>query len=199
MHEGWFEAIADAEAHRFEAQERIAAVERERRRVAGLTLRDRLRALANGLEPGERITIALASGELIAVIPGEFGADWFAADLVGEAGRGDACIVPLRGIAALLLTRSQAARSAEPDVPAMSRLAERFGIATMFRDLARRRELCEVELAVGSLTGTIDRVGRDHLEVAEHGADGERRASDVARFRILPIDEVRLVRLIRRR
>ena len=42
--------------------------------------------------------------------------------------------------------------------------------------------------------GTIDRVGRDHLDLAEHEPGVPRRDAAVTRIRIVPLTEVLLVR-----
>ena len=50
-------------------------------------------------------------------------------------------------------------------------------------------------VAGGAVTGTIDRVGRDHLDLAVHPADGWRRASSVARIEVLALAGLLLVRV----
>jgi hypothetical protein len=43
--------------------------------------------------------------------------------------------------------------------------------------------------------GTIDRVGRDHLDLAVHEAGQSRRQSAVQQYRVIPLDQLLLVRL----
>jgi hypothetical protein len=45
------------------------------------------------------------------------------------------------------------------------------------------------------VTGTIDRVGRDHLDIAVHESGAPRRDSSVSTYRILPLRELLIVRL----
>lgn len=54
-----------------------------------------------------------------------------------------------------------------------------LGVGSVLRALARDRAAVTVLLASGDLTGTIDRVGEDHLDVAVHPADAPRRPSSV--------------------
>ena len=64
----------------------------------------------------------------------------------------------------------------------------------MLRDLCRRR--AAVDLVTGAIRthGTIDRVGRDQLDLAEHEPGVPRRDAAVTRIRIVPLGEVLLVR-----
>ena len=45
--------------------------------------------------------------------------------------------------------------------------------------------------------GTIDRVGRDHLDLAVHEPGSVRRAKEVREVRIMPLGHIVLVRLSR--
>ena len=62
-------------------------------------------------------------------------------------------------------------------------------------DLARRRLYVEIVLPAGSSAGTIDRVGRDHVDVAEHERDEPRRDRVVRRARLIPFESIECVRL----
>lgn len=176
-------------------ERRRAELEEERLRVARLTVRDRLVALAAALRPGERIGLQLHDGERVDIVPVEFGADWIGADLAGAAHRYGACIVPLAGVGALLLDREQTAASLAVRSERPSSLSARLGLAIALRDLARRRVACELSTRLGVVHGTIDRVGRDHVDVAVHSSDAVRRESQVALTRIIPLDDLVLVRI----
>jgi sRNA-binding regulator protein Hfq len=67
---------------------------------------------------------------------------------------------------------------AEPPMlrPAPSAAARRYQFALALRELARRREPVRVELVDGArCDGTIEAVGSDYLEVAEHDLGEARR------------------------
>lgn len=74
-------------------------------------------------------------------------------------------------------------------------MSARLGLAFVLRDLSRRR--CELDLVLssGTVHGTIDRVGRDHCDLAEHEAGTPRRESSVAQYRIVPLDQLLMIRL----
>lgn len=189
-----FEDLADQFAAEREEAEQRAAIDDERLRIARLTVRDRLAALATGLRPGEHIGLQLHTDERVDIVPVEFGADWFGAELAGIGGSYGACLVPIAGVAALLLTPDQVERSLIPQ-PARSSVTERLSIHIALRDLARRRTVCELLTPAGAITGTIDRVARDHLDIAVHDPETVRRNRSVRVTRIVPLRDIMLVRI----
>ena len=102
-------------------------------------------------------------------------------------------MLPLHGIAALLPTADQLGASLAP--PPAGALTDRLGLPFVLRDLCRRRRGVEVVTRQGTVTGTLDRVGRDHVDLAVHPLDRWRRADAVAQVRVLALDEVALVRV----
>jgi hypothetical protein len=178
------------------AEEGDLLAEEERLRLGRLTLRDRMIAMTR---PGEvsddQLRLALGDGSAIAVAVGSIGRDWLVGELIGA--RRGSCVVPLAAVAAILPTPEQMARgaAAEPTVEPAVSLSARLGLAFVLRDLCRRRAAVDVSTASGErVHGTIDRVGRDHLDLAEHEAGVPRRAASVGRIRILPFSELVLVR-----
>ena len=189
-----FEDLADQFAAEREEAEQRAAIDDERLRIARLTVRDRLTALAAGIGPDERIGLQLHTDERIDVVPVEFGADWFGAELTGLVGSYGACLVPIAGVAALLLTPAQVECSLTPQ-PVRPSVTDRLSIHIALRDLARRRTVCELSTPAGAITGTIDRVARDHLDIAVHDPETVRRNRSVRITRIVPLRDIMLVRI----
>lgn len=70
----------------------------------------------------------------------------------------------------------------------------RLGWGGALRALARDRSAVTVMLAAGDLTGTLDRVGSDHVDVAVHPADVVRRRAAVTEVASLPFAAVLGVR-----
>lgn len=74
-------------------------------------------------------------------------------------------------------------------------VARTFGLGTALRAVSRDRAVVDVvDLDGGSLTGTVDAVGRDVLDLAEHPADLPRRPEHVRARRTVPFAAVALVR-----
>lgn len=176
------------------AEELDLEAEEERLRLGRLSMRDRLVALCGPRSTEtRRIAVTLVSGERIVVHPVAFGRDWFSADVVSEASRARQCVVPLGAVASLgLAPPSVRASLAGPVDPSLS---DRLGLSFVLRDLCRRRRAVDLELSTGPLHGTLDRVGRDHLDLAVHDRDVPRRDAAVREVRIVPYASLMLVRL----
>jgi hypothetical protein len=186
----WDELFADLEAQ-LEAgigdQERETAAEEERLRLGRLSLRDRITAMA-----GDRgtVRIRLVTGEVIGLAPRTVGRDWVAGDLTGATAQ---AVLPLAAVAALLPTAEQLNADAQP--PPSGSLTDRLGLPFVLRDLARRRRVVHLLTRSGTISGTFDRVGRDHADLAVHPVDEWRRAASVTRVEVLSLAEIVLVRV----
>jgi hypothetical protein len=179
------------------AEEGDLLAEEERLRLGRLTVRDRVIAMTRtDGGPSEPLRLALRDGSAVTVAVGSVGRDWVVGELIGA--RRGSCVVPLSAIAAILPTPDQLARSviaAASAVEPVVSLSARLGLPFVLRDLCRRRATLDLSTASGeALHGTIDRVGRDHLDLAEHEPGVPRRAASVDRIRILPLGELLLVR-----
>ena len=178
------------------AEEGDLLAEEERLRLGRLTLRDRLIAMSRaGDGMPDQLKLAMRDGSVVTVAVGSIGRDWLVGEMVGA--RRGSCVVPLAAVAALLPSPEQLARSmtVEPAGESPVSLSARLGLAFVLRDLCRRRAAVDVSTASSErLHGTIDRVGRDHLDLAEHEPGVPRRAASVGRIRILPFGELHLVR-----
>jgi hypothetical protein len=186
----WDELFADLEGqleHGLGAEEREEELEEERLRIGRASLRDRIAALAVAADP---LRVRLVDGSAIELVPRTVGRDWVSGDLVGSAAQ---AVLPVSAVAALLPTPAQLARSLEP--VALGAVTDRIGLAFVLRDLARRRRPVQITLPGGAVSGTVDRVGKDVLDLAVHPADGWRRAGAVARIEVLALSQVLLVRV----
>ena len=180
------------------AEELDLEAEEERLRLGRLSVRDRLIALHESLGGADyRLTLTLGPGERLVVHPVAFGRDWFSADVVSEGTAQRQCIVPLGAVTGValgpdLVTASLAPASAPDGHPSLS---ARLGLTFVLRDLCRRRRAVDLVLSGAQLHGTIDRVGRDHLDLAVHERGTARRATAVEEVRLVPLQVLQLVRL----
>jgi len=207
------------------AEEIDLQAEEERLRLGRLRLRDRLisireasRADAGGAasrssaaENSGDLRVILSSGEPILVRPVAFGRDWLSGDLVAQGGVDAStasapraqCVLPFDAIAGIVFSRQQVRMSLAQRTPKAATgptLSERLGLAFVLRDLCRRRSALDLVLASpstgsASLSGTIDRVGHDHLDLAIHEPGTPRRESLVSSIRLVPLSQLLLVRL----
>ena len=190
------------------AEETDVEVEEERLRLARLSLRERLIALSGGHGGRTALKMSLIGGQNVTVVPSAFGRDWFSADLVDESSRFRRCLVPLAAITQVVMEGDQVPSSLSFDLsPRMSdqprgfpvgeqgSLSARLGLPFVLRDLCRRRAAIEVLTVSGRCHGTIDRVGRDHFDLAEHEHGVPRRSSVVTGYRMIPLAQLSLVLL----
>jgi hypothetical protein len=182
----WDELFADIESQleqELDAERLDLAAEEERLRLGRLTLRDRLEAMAHA---HDTVALMLADGESVEARIDSTGRDWIAGESrVGGGVR--ALVVPTSAVIAVLPTGDQLERGLRaPGSAPVSDLAARLGLAFVLRDLCRRRIVVDLRTVVGTHHGTIDRVGRDHLDLAEHELGEPRRQRVVRRVRVVP-------------
>ncbi|NQX12759.1 hypothetical protein HQQ80_14065 [Microbacteriaceae bacterium VKM Ac-2855] len=193
-----FDDLENQLQHEMTVDDLELRAEEERLRIGRLTVRDRIRALA---DTGGSVTLALNDSRWLTLRPHAFGKDWLAADILPSEDQRPRpelaqCILPLASIATVAVPREELRASVHPQAETRGggRVAERIGLSFVLRDLCRRRTRVDVSVATGTYVGTIDRVGRDHLDLAVHEADSPRRQSLVHRFVVVPLDGVVLVR-----
>lgn len=201
----WDNLFDDLESqleHELTAEEVDLHAEEERLRLARLGLRDRLlslhRADSTAAASTAAVRLVLSDGSRISVAPRNFGRDWLAGELRDGGSRTTECIVPLDAISALVLSRDDITGSLDSgSQPESSHsLSARLGLAFVLRDLCRRRQPIELKLADGAtLHGTLDRVGRDHCDLAVHDVGEARRESAVFEYRLVRLNQILLVRL----
>jgi hypothetical protein len=174
----WERLFADLEA-RFEAEERAIAegdvIDLVRAERGRLTLHDRLRA-----HVGESLTWSLAPGEVLE--RGELidlGADWVLVRTGPEE-----VLIPIGAVQYI----GGLSRAADPSA---GEVARRLGLAAVLRGLSRNRAVVGVRLRSDQrLTGTIDRVGVDHLDLAVHDREEPRRGPAVLGVRCVPFSAI---------
>lgn len=178
----WNGLFADLEAQlqfgRWEAVEQDAA-ELTRGLWAELTLMDRIRAAL-----GQRVRLVLAGGRSQSLHLRAVGPAWIGGfDDVGSL------IIPRGAIVGIDTDLNRAEIPSRP-------LRAGPSILAIYRALARRREPVQLLSNDGATLaeGTIDRVGKDHIDVALHARDEFRRSSALHGMRIIPTDAIQLVR-----
>jgi hypothetical protein len=179
----WEALFADLEAE-FAAHNALDADaelrDRARREAATLRLVDRL-APARGSQVAVHVSGAVVRGRLVAA-----GSDWL---LLAETASLEA-LIPLAAVGSVAgLGRWSATPGSE------GRVGARLDLGYALRGIARDRAAVAVSLIDGTTTaGTIDRVGKDFIEVAEHPAGEPRRAAAVLSVRTVPHSAIVVVR-----
>ncbi|MGV8970201.1 MAG: hypothetical protein ACOH1J_07110 [Microbacteriaceae bacterium] len=167
--------------------------EAERLRLGRLGLRDRIIAL-NAHAGGMGIRVVLIDGTSRLVHATSHGRDWFFVEELNESSRRVHAIIPLAAISSLAMDAADVQASivmtAPQDEHGATSLSDRLGLTFVLRDMCRRRSAVEVRTVTGVHFGTIDRVGRDHLDLAEHERGQSRRSSAVIQVRVIPLSQL---------
>lgn len=178
-------ADQDAQLERAERLELEAEVaDRSRREVGRLQLVDRLRPLV-----GAVLRVDCPGGLEIEGVLREVGPDWA---LLEEPGR-RAVVVGLAHVLGVVGAGRASEVQAGP-----ARVADRWDLRHVLRGLVRDRAPVRVVLRDGRVvSGTLDRVGQDHVDLAEHDLDRPRRAAAVRQVRLVPLAAVAVVQAAR--
>ncbi len=192
MGDGFLDDLDAELAFADRADARELQAEEERLRVARLGLRDRIVGMARDHD-GRGIRIDLRDRTSIVLAPERSGRDWVSGRAAAPDGAGTfPCVVPMHAIRAIVPARADLPASLAATGP--GEVGDRLGLGAVLRDLCRRRAAVTIASGGQVLHGTIDRVGRDHLDLAVHEPGTARRDADVRQVRIVPFAEVDLVR-----
>ena len=158
---------------------RSATASGARRRSLRLT--DRLATAV-----GSEVTVQVAGAGVLHGRLLDAGVDWL---LLEETG-GREVLVP---VLALLSVAGVGGRAQAPGTG--GEVGKRLDLRWALRGLARDRAGLGVVLRDGSVvSGTLDRVGVDVVELAEHAAGEARRAGAVLGVRLVPLEALGLLR-----
>ncbi|MGY1807302.1 hypothetical protein ACI8AF_08015 [Blastococcus sp. SYSU D00669] len=180
----WQQLFADLQAQFDEAEadaERAEHASRTRAEVGALRLTDRLRGAL-----GARVSLRCRGAGQVSGELADVGVDW----VLVEEGAGREALVASAAVVAVSGLGRQTAVPAEDGV-VRGRLDLRWAV----RALARDRSAVQLLLHDGAvLTGTVDRVGADFVELAEHDLGTQRRPGAVRGVVAVALDAVAVVR-----
>jgi hypothetical protein len=156
-------------------------VERTRIEVGALRLRDRLRGALQ-----TPVRLSCLGGEQVLGSLQRVGPDWL---LIAERPDRDALV----SLAAVTSIAGLGPLSAPPEQ--LGLLEQKLDLRYALRGVSRDRASAALTLCdATAISGTIDRVGADFIEVAEHPAGELRRARAVRQVRTVPLTAVAVVR-----
>ncbi|HET8614906.1 MAG TPA: hypothetical protein VFL94_05210 [Actinomycetales bacterium] len=161
----WERLFAELEAQA-EVELRTTDVDvpdKTRQERSEVTLTDRLRASS-----GRTVTLVTSGAGAVRGVVRDVGPQWL---LLGGDRPSSLCVVPTSAV----LTAEGVARHAVPARPAS--VSARLSLRAVLRSVARDRSPVRLSLTDGRvLSGTVDEVGHDHLDLAVHPMDEPRRA-----------------------
>lgn len=182
----WHDLFDDLEAQYGAARDAELAAEvsdRSRRELALVRLVDRLRAAID-----QPVTVRVAGSGVIEGRLTSVGPDWL---LIAETA-GREALVATRSVLSFGGLMAQTA-----DARSQGEVASRLTLTFALRGIARDRSAVTLGYADGSTTtGTLDRVGADFLEIAEHPPGEARRREAVRAVRTVPLTALATVRRV---
>lgn len=168
----WDDLFADLEA-RFDAEQEAELVAEVADRIRSETARTGLAERVAGAV-GSQIRVVTLGGARSAGWLRRSGPDWL---LLDEAGGAEALVQ----LSAVTLLSGLPRTVGRPG--GGGRVGARVGLGTLLRGVARDRLPVLVDLVDGSTAGgTVERVGRDHLELVEGGGAVDRQRSGSSRL-----------------
>lgn len=180
----WDDLFADlgAQAEAADAAELAGEVsDRTRHELGRLRLADRLRAAT-----GATVTVTMTGAGTVHGRLLDAGPDWV---LLEETGQREL----LLNAAAVLGISGVGAHSEVPG--SEGEVGRALDLRWALRGLARSRAGVQVVLVDATvLSGTFDRVGADHVDLAEHPPGEARRAAAVRQVRLVPLTALSAVR-----
>ncbi len=159
----------------------VQVADRTRRELAATSFDGRLRGASSRIVELHVTGMGVVTGEVRRV-----GSGWLMLDVVGA---------PPAVIATRFVVAARDLPLAPREMPGEGVAAGDNGLGPVLRVLARDRTVTAVVLANGLVvTGTVDRVGTDYLDLAEHPLDEPRRAASVRGIRTLSLSAVAALR-----
>src|SRR3712207_5533866 len=181
----WQQLFADLQGQFEQAEGEEARAEwasRARAEVGAIRLTDRL-----GGSVGADVPLTCRGAGRVSGVLADVGVDWLL--VTDERGRDQ--LVSAGAVRAV----SGLGRWTVPAEDDGTAVRARLDLRRALRGLARDRSVVQVVLDEGSvLTGTIDRVGADYLDLAEHPVDQPRRSGAVRQVHAVVLDGVAVVR-----
>lgn len=175
-------ADLDAQAAAMDTAERAAEVEeRTRLEVGRIRLVDRVRPAV-----GAALRLRCAGEVALAGRLARVGPDWL---LVVEPAGLEAVVV----MSAVLSVSGLQRLSAVPESESV--VESRLGLRHALRGIARDRSAVRLGMVDGcTVDGTIDRLGADFVEIAEHPVGESRRRDQVRGVTVVPLTAITVVR-----
>ena len=187
----WDRVFADLEAQvqtyaDGELADEIA--DRTRREWARISLADRLGAARHRMV-SMRVHDAPAGFRALRVTVTAVGSDWL-------IGTGDAGATPTEWLlpASSLIAVDDLGDMAEsPDTKGF--VDQRYDATAILRAWVRdRRPVVIGVLGIGEVSGTLDRAGQDHIDIAVHHVDDFRRSAEVSGMQTIALSAIRWIR-----
>lgn len=193
-----FQDLEDQLDRETDAELEDIARDEERLRIARMSLMERVRDFLG--QPREVPELLISVSQLIlssAVI--RCGRDWMLVQVREPMSLAGTALVPITAVRSIRIgaTRDNELRRHSGDALAETQrgLTSEIALTFVLRDLCRRRRHVTLRCGLSETSGTIERVGKDHMDIAVHSARLPRSAQPVSHVEIVPLVRIDLIHL----
>lgn len=193
-----FQDLEDQLEREADAELEDIARDEERLRIARLSVIDRLRDFVG--EPGTVPTVLVSVTQAVldcTII--RCGRDWMLVQIHEPVSLAGTALVPVASLRSVRIGASGLREARRPQFAASAvsqrPLSPDIALTFVLRDLCRRRRHVTLRGDATETAGTIDRVGKDHLDIAIHSAGIPRSSPAVSHIEIVPLARIDLVHL----
>ena len=170
-------ADLEAQAAALATAERAGEIEdRTRSEVGRLAVVDRLRA-----STGSEVRLTCRGGLVVPGVLNRVHAEWI---LLAQAHGRESLVAVDKVLAAAGIGRPADVAESPSSVEA------RLGLRYALRRIARDRSAVRVHLLEGVISGTLDRVGADFVDLAVHAQGEARRRTAVSEVSLIPVSAI---------
>lgn len=193
-----FQDLEDQLDRETDAELEDIARDEERLRIARLSLIERVRDFL-GL-PVEVPTLSISINQLmLACAVVRCGRDWILVQVHEPGSLMGTALIPITAVRSVRISASNRSQLSRPphDASAGNRhgLSSDIAFSFVLRDLCRRRRHVTLRCGTTETSGTIERVGKDHVDIAVHAARFPRSAESVSHVEIVSLTHIDLVHL----
>ena len=192
-----FQDLEDQLDRETDAELEDIARDEERLRIARMSLMERVRDFL-GL-PRDVPELLLSVSQLIlscAVI--RCGRDWILVHVREPVSLAGTALVPITAVRSIRIGATRDNEIRRPPVAlaeTQQGLSSEIAFTFVLRDLCRRRRHVTLRCGTSETSGTIERVGKDHMDIAVHSARLQRSAQPVSHVEIVPLIRIDLIHL----
>jgi hypothetical protein len=193
-----FQDLEDQLDRETDAELEDIARDEERLRISRMSLIERVRDYLGPPDEAPALTISVDQLLLTCAVI-RCGRDWILVQVREPGSLAGTALLPIAAVRSFRINEWSASEMNRPQrdasAGAQRGVSPEIAFTFVLRDLCRRRRHVTLRSATTETSGTIERVGKDHLDIAVHPAGQPRSAQSVSHVEVVPLARIDLVHL----
>lgn len=193
-----FQDLEDQLDRETDAELEDIARDEERLRIARMSLMERVRDFLGLPREVPALTISVSQLNLASAVV-RCGRDWILVQVHEPASLTGTALVPVTAVRSVRIGATSLSDLSRPhrdaSVGTERGLSSDIAFTFVLRDLCRRRRHVTLRCGMTETSGTIERVGKDHIDIAVHPARLPRSVQSVSHVEIVSLGCIDLVHL----